>query len=244
MTQLNSWKDRDEIKVEREKTYRRFSRKSVFSDILEVFMVNRGLFFTFKELAIRPGKIISGYLGTKREKVTGPVKYFFLAVGLLTFFVLRYTHTEYFSGQFDNMDNDHTEEVADHFQAYFLDHLNLWSALGVLFFAWMSKIFWKKQGLFYMEHLVINLFMSAQANFYTLFLLPLTFLIGPDRFQLVEVVVIFIYYLFAFQQVFRQKFSVTLWKTILVLVLGYMLFFMAVMLLGFGFGIYIALSSG
>lgn len=49
----------------------------------DLFEVNRGLLLTFKELTLRPGKMIRSYLDGDTKKYFSPVKYLFTAAALI-----------------------------------------------------------------------------------------------------------------------------------------------------------------
>lgn len=243
MSQTNTWKDKDQIKVRKEKTYTRFSGKSVLAEILDVVLVNKGLFYTIKKLTLAPGETLRGYLGTEREKLLSAAKYYILIVGIFYFIYFRFTHANYIDEYMDSLSDDDAHDFAMYFQIYFIDQLSVWSAIGIFFFAWMSYLFFRKFNYNYMEHLVVNTYIGAQIGFYKLVTLPLSFLVGAKTYNIVEVIIFQIYYTYAFYYFFRQRFGTTLWKTILVVILGYALFFLFVLSMAALFGIYLGIRE-
>jgi len=64
----------------------RINLSNLVSDLMEdVFQLNRGLFFTIRELFIRPGEMITGFLEGHRKNYFKPIAY---AIVLSTFYYL------------------------------------------------------------------------------------------------------------------------------------------------------------
>lgn len=236
------WKEKEEITLQKEKTYKRFSIKSIFSELLDVVLVNKGLFYTIKQLTIAPGVTLRGYLGTDRDNITGAAKFFILLVGLFYFVYFQFTHDSYVNNYIESLEVDDLE-FAQYFQIYFLDQLSIWSALAIFLFAWMSKLFFKRHDFYYTEHLIIHTFINAQIAFYKLLLLPLVHFIGHEKFHLLESIVFIFYYVFVFQHFFSERILNTIWKTFLVIVLGFVIFLLLVMIFWFGLGVYLGISG-
>jgi len=242
MPDKNPWKEKEEITLQKEKTYKRFSIKTIISELLDIILVNKGLFYTIKQLTIAPGVTLRGYLGTDRDNITGAAKFFILIVGLFYFAYFQLTHSNYVNTYLESIEEDHLE-FALYFQIYFLDQLSIWSALAIFLFAWMSKLFYKKQKLYYTEHLIIHTYINGQIAFYKLVLLPIVFIIGHEIFHILESIIFTIYYVFVFQHFFGEKILKTIWKTLLVIVLGFASFIVFVMFFWFIFGVYIGMTG-
>ena len=125
------WKDKEKITIQKERTYKRFSVKTIFTATLDVLLVNKGLFFTIKQLLVAPGETLRGYLGTDREKITGAGKFFILSMGLFYFLYFQFTHTSYFDEYIDSYDVEEVDDFAGYFQVYFIDQISIWSVLAV-----------------------------------------------------------------------------------------------------------------
>lgn len=237
------WKEKEEITLQKEKTYKRFSIKTIFSELLDVILVNKGLFYTIKQLTIAPGVTLRGYLGTDRDNITGAAKFFILSLGLFYFIYFQFTHTSYVDEYIDSQSVDGVDEFGMYFQVYFIDQISIWSVLSVFFLAWMSKIFFKAHQLFYTEHFIVHLYINAQIGVYKLLLLPLVYVLGYGVFNIIEVGIALLYYGYVFHHFFREKAFPTLWKTIIVFVFGFVLWFIVMLFFWFLFGIYLGLSG-
>lgn len=239
----SNWKDNDQITLRKEVVYKRFSLKTIVADILDLFLVNRGLFYTIKALAIAPGASLHAYLGTERERMTPPAKYFFILAGLFYFAYFRFTQAPHVQGYMDELESDGVEEFSRYFQVYFLDQLTIWSALAVFFFAWFSRILFRRHGFYYTEHLIVHVYASAQIAFYQLLLLPAVHYFGQTTYFVIEGGTAVFYTLFLFYYFFREKFITTLWKSMTILILGYLMFFVVVMFFWFTFGFFLGLNQ-
>ena len=112
MSNLHTWKDKDQVTIKQEKTYKRFSFKTIASELLDFILVNKGLFYTAKQLTIAPGETLRGYLQTDRERVTGVAKYFILLVGLFYFVFFQFTHAPYIDGYIEQLEAQGAEEFS------------------------------------------------------------------------------------------------------------------------------------
>ncbi len=164
-------------------------------------------------------------------------------VGLFYLVFFQFTHAPYVEGYLEQAEAQGLDDFAIYFQVYFLDQLSIWSALAIFLFAWLSRLFYKKHGLNYTEHLIAHTYISAQVAFYKLVLLPSIFLIGYAGYNVIEILITLVYYVFVLHHFFREKFANTLWKSLLIVLLGYILFFVATLFFWFLFGLYLGLSQ-
>ncbi len=243
MTHLNTWKDKEEITINKEKTYKRFKFKTIASELLDFLLVNKGFLYTIKQLTIAPGVTLRGYLQTDRERLTGAAKYFILMGGLFYFVFFQFTHAPYAEGYLEQMEADGFGDFAIYFQVYFLDQLSIWSALAIFVFGWLSRLFYKKHGLYYTEHLVLHTYMNAQLAFYKLIMLPSILLFGITGYGTIEILITLGYYVYVLHHFFREKFIRTLWKSLLIMLLGYLLFFIAIGVFWFLFGLVLGIRQ-
>jgi hypothetical protein len=206
MSSLNSWNNKTEETVQLEKTYKRFSFQSVVSGIINVVFLDRGFFYTFKQLVVAPGETIRSYLGTGRERFTGPLRYYLIAITLYYFVFLNFTHTGYYEEQLDVSNSDLGEEYTFMMETFFLKQLKLWSAFGVFFSSAISYLLFKSFSLNYIEHVVINLYISAQIHFFTFFLLPINLMANTDLFIYLEPLISLVFYTYVVYHLFQKRF--------------------------------------
>lgn len=146
-----------------------------------VFQVNRGLFFSIKELSVRPGHGLADYLAGKRKPFIKPIT-FVLSLSTLYFLVTQWTTQntwldDIISGWLSGAKGDSAMQappvlvrLKTNFAYVNLFLLPLFSLGSYLAF----KPFRKN----YLEHLVVNAYIAGQqALIYTLF--TLLSLLGP-----------------------------------------------------------------
>lgn len=243
MSHLNTWKDKDQVVVKQEKVYKRFSFRTIVHQLLDFLLVNKGLLFTIKQLTIAPGTSLRGYLQTDRERFTGAAKYFILTVGLFYFVFFHFTHTPYVEGYVERLETEGADEFLIYFQLYFLDQLSVWSALAIFLFAWLSRLFYRKQGLYYTEHVIVHTYINAQLALFKLIVLPSVLIFGSAGYNVLEITITLAYYAFVLHHFFRERFRNTLWKSVLIIVLGYLLFYAVLLFFWLIFGVYLGISQ-
>jgi Protein of unknown function (DUF3667) len=142
-----------------------------------VLNLDRGILFTALELTRRPGDAVRDYVQGRRVRYTSPVKYFVLCVALTTFASTQLgVVDELAAGMVHGMGNGApvTVEQASGFMSRWM---TLFMALGVPFTAAVTRLLFRRAGMNYAEHLVLNLFLYAhQSLALALTLLAATFL--------------------------------------------------------------------
>lgn len=243
MSLLNSWGNRREAAVQLEKTYKRFSLHSVFSGIVNVIFLDKGFFYTFKQLIVAPGETIRSYLGTDRERFTGPVRYYLIAITLYYFIFLNFTNPDFFDQQLNGSNDDLGEEYAFMMETFFLKQLKVWSAFGVFFLSVLSYYMFKEFGLNYIEHVVINLFISAQTHFFSFFLLPVNLLVNKDVFMYLDPLIGMTFYTYVIYHLFQKGFLTSLWKSLVILITGFGIIIFLVILITFVYAINVGMKE-
>ena len=193
------------------------------------FQINQGFLFTIKQLAVRPGKSIKDFLSGKRQIYYKPLAFFLVtsAIYLLLMYSLdRETFTgdaiagmrDAFSGR-DKSFNIILLDWAGKNQTYFtLFFLPLFSLASYLAFM--------KAGFTYVEHIVMNLYISGfQMIIYLVFGL---FLVEENMLLVLPLLVGFIYNIWTFNQIFNYKKIIA--RNFLVL-LTYSIFFIILFIL-------------
>lgn len=222
------------VEIVERKTYHRFTFRRVLEDLLDLFLLNRGLPFTLKELFIQPGRVIDAYISTGRDRYTHPLKYFVLIAGLYLFIVLQL-------GLYRDLPNSDVETTAVAemlFQRYFLNYMNVWMAVGVLFFALISRRLYRSSGYNFTEHVIANLYATAQV---TLLYIPLALLDThlPDGLrQLLEMIVGVLFTYWVFKNWLGGGIWATGWRTLIIVLGGTLLFVLTVGFFFFLIGVF------
>lgn len=215
----NIWRNGKVEKVER-KTYHRFTFRRVLEDLLDLFLLNRGLPYTLKELFLRPGRVIDAYLTTGRDHYSHPLKYFVLIAGLYLFIVLQldlYREVP--------LSESGTSTAAEMlFRRYFLNYMNVWMAVGVLFFAMISRRLYRSAGYNFTEHVIANLYATAQVTFLYIPLVLLDTHFSTGFRETLEVVVSLLFTFWVFKNWLGRGIWATSWRTLIIVLAGTLLF--------------------
>lgn len=175
-----------------------------------VFQLNKGFFFTLKELTIRPGHSIREYLAGKRKNHFKPIAYAFL-LSTIYFFLSRSLGTETVlndlvsgfasGGQGDESTAAQVESLnwlADRYSYTILFFLPLYALASFLAF-WGTRYN-------YIEHIVLNAYIIGQQTLIYLVYAVLSYLTGDTEvLALAMVVFSVLYQCYVFWQFFHQR---------------------------------------
>lgn len=138
-----------------------------------IFQINKGLFYSFKELFVRPGHSIKEYLAGKRKNHFKPIGYAFI---LSTIYFLLSQLAE--SGTFVNELIVGWTEIATESQAeagllatfnWFAKNYAYTILMFLPLYSLASYLAFLRSGLNYLEHFVLNAYIiGQQAIFYSL----------------------------------------------------------------------------
>lgn len=141
-----------------------------------IFHVDKGILYSFAQLFTRPGHSIREFMDGKRIRHFKPLS---LVVILATIYGLL---SHYFDIKgLDTVAITTTDPTADQlsFKNNILDwvekHYALTTLIGLPFYALGSFIAFRKQGYNFIEHLVLNAFLSAQRLFLRIAAFPLLY---------------------------------------------------------------------
>tara|TARA_B100000965_G_C19502438_1_gene718081 strand:- start:242 stop:988 length:747 start_codon:yes stop_codon:yes gene_type:complete len=155
------------VKVERLKT------KNLTQDLIhEVFQLNHGIVFTFLMLFKKPGYYITSYLEGKRKALFKPISYVFMLSTLyylVSYYSGGHTYINDFILGFKNA-GESNDEVSNEFLSWFAEHFAYTSLMLIPLQAVATLIAFRKSGFNFMEHIVINAYITGQqAIIYALF---------------------------------------------------------------------------
>lgn len=135
-----------------------------------IFHVDKGLFFTIKELYVRPGKTIRDFIAGKRKKYFKPAAMVFL---LASFYGFLY---HYFNVNLDtgalNAGNTEALKTQQEINSWMTSHFALVTLLTIPLYALGSFMAFRKSGYNFVEHLVLNSFLATQKLVLQLMLFP------------------------------------------------------------------------
>ena len=201
-----------------------------------IFQLDRGFLYTVKALSVHPGKSLDEFLNGKRVKYYKPISYVLV---LSTFYylitIMTHQNTWLDSGieGFINgaTENDQNVEVPKVFE-WFSKNYAYASILLLPVFSLASYISFYKFGKNYIEHIVINSYISGQqAILYTLFVI-LKYFIEYPVFDTIPILLTIAYCFWVNWQLFKEGNRVvnimrSILSYILYLALGLILLFIS-----------------
>jgi len=215
---------------------RRISWKWLGEEFLSsVFVLERGLLFTLKELFTRPGYMMREYLDGKRKAHFKPLSFVLVMAAV-------------YSILYPNMPPDYSSTNASmqksmEMMNVIMGHYALVELALIPLFATFTWLFLRKYGHNFAEHLVIQAFLSGQRILFNIVVLPFN-LFGLEG-TTVAASLLFVAYgatmIVAFVQLYRDRPIVQLMVRILA-ALG--LFFFILLFGSIAFGVYLAVRTG
>jgi len=186
--------------------------------------INKGLFYTTKELMLKPAVTIRSYLTGKRVRLSKP--FLFLIIwGLIYSIVFHYFH--YFPLEEMNKQVDRT--ILEYIPVYelFSSHYSLMVLFLIPFYAAFSYLLFRRYN--YIEHLVVFSYINGVRIVILLLFYPLIYLSEVFRvYQMVNILAE-LYVIWAISSFFKaSSWFVTIGKTLLVIILAFLSLVIAV----------------
>lgn len=173
---------------------------------LEVLNLERGLGYTTKKMLLDPRGAIREYLFESRERMIKPVTFLLLMTGISTFLLLRALkkYPELNQGiNISFLPPKVSALLSTGLMDILIQYTNLFYMASIPFLSLASYWIFRRARLYFTEHLVINTYIFCIQS-YLLFLVP--FSMNNTVFSLVIMSCYFVYYLYAYTQVFQLDF--------------------------------------
>lgn len=229
------WED-GAVEVDLKLQYRRFTLKNIAADLLDAFLLHKGVLFTLKELMIRPDQVVRGFIDTKRLKYTHPLKLFLLTAGVYLFIILQLNL--YGAAISANVpDAEGSEVVVNLMQKYFLNYLNAWMGVSAFFYALTNLWIFRKSGFNYAEHLILTIYLSAAVTAVYIVLALLSGVIPEGPRLTAETVILLVYFTWAVKRTLRYTWGAAVWRSLVSLLLGSVLFYTFILIFFTALGI-------
>lgn len=188
----------------------RINVKNFLNELTEsVFQVNKGFFYTFKELFIRPGDSIREFINGKRKKHFKPIAYalvFSTLYFLLSQVIGENTWMyEFISGSSDVTNNSAKGMEMPPIIVWFSKNFAYATLVLLPIFSLASFIVFFRAGLNYLEHIVLNSYITGQqAIFYSFLLLIDVSVKDAHYLEIIPFVVSVLYALWVFSKFFTK----------------------------------------
>jgi hypothetical protein len=204
-----------------------------------VLQVNSGIFFTIKELSIRPGHSIKEFLNGKRKQHFKPIGFVLLTsalYGLITIFLDEKTFIgSIISGMVAALTEKGLEKSITANTLNWLSNNFSYSSLFLLpFFSLASYICFRKEKYSFFEHLILNCYLTGQHMLIYLISTIIIFLLKVESyyFPVFTFLLTILFTFWTFNQFFKNRKILS--KTLLTFT-SYILYFIIVILVIFIF---------
>lgn len=187
----------------------RINLPNFLNEITEgVFQINKGFFYTIRELFLRPGDSLKEFLSGKRKRHFKPIAYV-LTLSTLYFLIAQITDQNTWM---DDLISGWINGATGHPQVAQAPTILIWlsnnyaylSLLLLPIFSLASYLSFLKSGTNYLEHIVINSYVTGhQAIFYSLFAIVRT-VTESDVIEVISLLVAVSYACWVFWQFFSE----------------------------------------
>lgn len=201
-----------------------------------IFHVDKGILYTIKELALRPGKTIKDYLDGKRVNYFKPFG-FVIILGTIYGFIAHFLNVypesgilkEVYHSTYD-LPKEYTQNIVE---AIYSRYAFVMLA-SMPFAALSSFILFRKKGYNYWEHLIINCYILGIQIFTLIIFYFLYYFQQSEWIHLATSFIIYGYTIWVFIQLFGDKSKIrTGFKAFLSLILTIILFIIFVFIIVF-----------
>ncbi len=174
-----------------------------------LFQINRGLLFTIRELFVRPGLGIRNYLEGKRKPYFKPIAYAF-TLSTIYFLITRLFGSETFINAFatgwsNGATNEEIEGKGIQMLDWFIGNYGYTVLLLLPVFSLASHLAFRKFRLNYLEHMVLNAYITGhQAIFSSIFAVLMGLVGDNDILEIVGLTVSIGYATWVFWQFFSE----------------------------------------
>ena len=197
-----------------------------------LFQLNRGLFFTMKRLALKPGDSIKEFLEGKRKQYVKPLSYVLVTSALYvltTFFLGLNTFFQDFTEGFTSGVTDEGDAVAAailNILTWLTNNHTYTVLLTLPLFSAASYLAFKRSRYNYFEHLILNMYITGQQML--IYLLSSFTVVEDSITEAIPSLLGIAFSFWAFYQFFRNHKP---FVRILLTILTYVLFFIQIIAL-------------
>jgi len=198
-----------------------------------IFQVNRGIFFTIRELFTRPGNSIREFLEGKRKRHFKPLAFVLLVSTLYVltaYFTDKYTFLgDAISGMADSLNKDETKfSITAKILNWFGKNHSYTTLLVLPFFSLASYLVFIKSKYNYFEHLILNFYITGQQMVIYLIFTTLFFLFKIEGYfiDIIPFTIAILYLFWVFIKFFENG---KILKKILLTILTYILYLTLIM---------------
>ena len=216
------------IEITEKRVVKRITARQTLVDFLDAFNVERGIVYTIKLLATKPGRLVRYYLTDGRYKIVNAFRLLIITTAI-SLILLNVTNSFEFLYKVQTPNGDEEAAALKSAMDLMKEWYNLYLWLSIPCYALASFLLFRKYEKFnYAEHLVIQSFLISVSNLLIILTLPLSIWIGVDMAFVFSFVFGSFYYLFLFYDVFKRRTFGFFMRTIFSYVFGNFLYFLLI----------------
>ena len=204
---------------------KRIDSRYIKNELKDILYVERGIFFTIKELAIRPGQSVRKFISEDRNRLVKPFT-FLIITSLIYSLINFYFRIDDKYVSYENIENSAISVILK----WVLAHSGYANIIMGAFVAFWTKVFFKKYGYNFFEILILLCFLMGIE---VLICSILGVIEGVTNLKLAHIASLLgaAYTVWATTQFFENK-LVNYFKAIAVAVLGWIVFILSIVLSG------------
>lgn len=217
------------------------NKKLIVSASSAVFNLEKGFFFTFKNLLLRPGKMVREYLDGKTVNYTNPFRYALLAIAASVFIAftlgvwdLQVENIVEGYKKIGLIDSKQSELEMKERMSAVAKFINIIPLALLPFIAFTTKMIFSKQRLLYAEYTILTAFVIGQATLYGIISLMITYLFPSlvNLFMGAGFFIAALVYSQIFKTLFDKHYLVGFLLGLISYILGFMIAIVSMMIIG------------
>lgn len=220
----------------------RINMRYLVHDFLHgVLHVDKGLFYTIKELLIRPGQMLRSYIKGKRVQHFRPLGFLFLMATIYAFLTIFLDISISYENSWMS---DGSNEIAENSQIinkWVVEHYGIANLLLLPITALATFLVFRKEHFNYGEHLIINTYITGIVIFALILSLPILFLFKEQSIAIhLQLILSMLVYIYMYMSVFT---SYSLWSRFLRVILFSIVIMFFLLLIGTITGVLVIIYS-
>ncbi|MDO5617014.1 MAG: DUF3667 domain-containing protein [Cruoricaptor ignavus] len=215
------------------KNIKRINLAYFLSEIKKIITpVDRGFFFTIKELTVNPGKTINNYIAGKRIKLVPPFSYLAI-LSIIHYFLEQFQNKKPIliegllgvTQALKNRNSDIETNIGITSLMWLINNYSYTVLLLIPIFSLASFVCFNKSKFNFFEHIIINSYIFGQITILFILMYPLNYLLSNDNVEYLRIILTLIFTFYTFFQIFRDlKKSSRIMNTVFTYVIFIMLF--------------------
>ncbi|MEM6842955.1 MAG: DUF3667 domain-containing protein [Bacteroidota bacterium] len=199
----------------------RITIRYLWQEVLSTLSWDKGIFFTIKELLIRPGEAIHKYLAGERKRYSNPIRFLVLVTTIASFITIKLDLFRRLLSENSSPSNEGDQQFVQDMILFLYQYYNIIMFLSVPLLAVLTYLFFRRWGYNYAEHLTLSAFLSAEYMVLYLFIIVGVYY-QPLLFNNIGLVAWFGYIVWALVSLFPGKKWKIIGKGILISILQFL----------------------